>query len=146
MPNPDWRFENFNSQNHFISREINNLTIDKHGYLWACSRGVQRFDGYRTIDFNSFDQSNGGLKDNLTDIVTDSDGRVWISSAGLCYYDDASGKFIYVQPDPKHKITSIYCFCVQKNYLWFICDYGLARLDTHTLKISLQPLRLFPTH
>jgi hypothetical protein len=140
MPNPDWRFENFNNQNHFVSREIPKLTMDKHGYVWVCSRGVQRFDGYRTIDFNSFDQAKGGIKDNYTDIIADDDGRIWISSGGLCYYDDASSKFIYVQTDIKHNIAEITAFFVQKNYLWFVCNYGLAKLDLRSLKISFTSL------
>src|ERR1700722_8808477 len=76
-PDPDWRFDNFNRQNHFVSRNINNLTIDKHGYLWVCSRGIQRFDGFRTIDYNSLDPSTGGLKDNYTDLISDNNGRIW---------------------------------------------------------------------
>src|ERR1700733_688305 len=87
-PDPDWRFDNFNRQNHFVSRNINNLTIDKHGYIWVCSRGIQRFDGFRTIDYNSNDTSTGGLKNNYTDLISDNYGRIWVSSAGLCYYDE----------------------------------------------------------
>jgi len=139
-PNPDWRFENFNSQNHFISRYINNLALDKHGYVWACSLGVQRFDGYRTIDFNSFEQAKGGLRDNATDVVADNSGRIWVSSAGLCYYDDASGKFIYVEPDPKHKINAVFSLALQKNFLWFVCEHGLARIDLRSLKILFTSL------
>src|SRR5580698_4160837 len=67
-PSPDWRFDNFNSQNHFISREISSLTVDRFGYVWACSRGVQRFDGYQTVDFNSFEPGNKAIKDNYTDV------------------------------------------------------------------------------
>ncbi len=139
-PNPDWRFENFNSQNHFISREILNLTIDKYGYVWTCSRGIQRFDGYRTIDFNSLNKTNGALRSNYADVATDSAGRVWISSGGLCFYDDNSGKFIYARGDPKHNITYTQGFCFQKNYLWFVCNYGLAKLDMRSLKISFTSL------
>ena len=139
-PNPDWRFENFNSQNHFISRDILTLTMDKHGYLWTCNRGVQRFDGNKTIEYNSLGQEKGALKGNYTEIITDNDGRVWISSLGLCYYDDDSGKFIYVQPDSKHLITYVQSFYIEKNYLWFVCDYGLAKLNLRSLKISFTSL------
>ncbi len=139
-PNPDWRFENFNSQNHFISREISELTIDKYGYVWTCSRGIQRFDGYRTIDFNSLNKTSGALRSNYADVATDSTGRVWISSGGLCFYDDLSGKFIYVNPDANHHITYTQGFCFQKNYLWFVCDYGLAKLNMQSLKMSFTSL------
>lgn len=139
-PNPDWRFENFNSQNHFTSRGISDITMDKNGYIWACSDGVQRFDGYKTIDFNSFDRSTGGLRGNYTSIKADNSGRIWVCSLGICYYDDASGKFIYIRTDARHNITNVNSYCLQKNYLWFVCDYGLAKLDLKSLKISYTAL------
>ena len=140
-PDPDWRFENFNNENHFISTGISDITVDKHGYVWTSSNGIQRFDGYRTIDFNSFDRAKSGLRDNTTDVVADADGRIWVSSAGLCYYDDVSGKFAYIQPDAKHNnITNVFSMFAQKNYLWFVCDYGLAKLDLRSLKISFTSL------
>jgi ligand-binding sensor domain-containing protein len=139
-PNPDWRFENFNSQNHFISRGIADITMDKNGYVWTCSDGVQRFDGYKTIDFNSFNQAKGALRGNYTSAIADNNGKVWISSSGLCYYDDASGKFIYIKPDSKHNITTVNSLCIQKNHLWFVCEYGLVKLDLQSLKVSYTSL------
>jgi signal transduction histidine kinase/ligand-binding sensor domain-containing protein len=138
-PNPDWRFENFNSQNHFISRGIADIALDKHGYVWTCSGGVQRFDGYKTVDFNSFDPKSG-LKSNYTSIKADNTGRIWVCSVGICYYDDASGKFIYIKTDPKRNITSVNAYCLEKNNIWFACDYGLAKLDLKTLKITYTSL------
>lgn len=141
MPNPDWRFDNFNSQNHFISRETTGLTADHHGYIWASSRGVQRFDGFKTADYSSFEQGNNALKDNYTDLIADSTGRIWASSAGLCYYNETAGKFIYVQPEGKPDLSYAYALSFQKNTLWFVCDYGLAKLDLHALKIALTSLK-----
>ncbi|WP_252791192.1 sensor histidine kinase [Mucilaginibacter flavidus] len=140
-PNPDWRFENFNSQNHFISRGIADIALDKHGYVWSCSGGVQRFDGYKTTDYNSFDQANSGLRGNYTSLKADNTGKIWVCSLGICNYDDASGKFIYIKTDPKHHIASVNSYCLQKNNLWFACDYGLAKLDLKTLKISYTALK-----
>jgi ligand-binding sensor domain-containing protein/two-component sensor histidine kinase len=139
-PNADWRFENFNSQNHFTSREILNLAMDKHGYIWTCSRGVQRFDGYKTIDFNSLNPASGGLRDNSVDITADKSGRIWISSAGLCYYDNATNKFIYVDGGRHKDISMINGFLQQNNFIWFVCNYGLARLNLNSLKITYTSL------
>lgn len=139
-PNPDWRFENFNSQNHFISRGIADLTMDKHGYIWTCSDGVQRFDGYKTIDFNSFDQAKSGLRGNYTSIIADHNGRIWVCSLGICYYDDTRGKFIYLKPDSNRNNLNANSFCLQKNYLWFVGDYGLAKLNLQSLKVSYTSL------
>ena len=140
-PDPDWRFENFNSQNHFISKDVQNLTVDKSGYVWACDVGIGRFDGFRTAQYNSFTGGNGSLKNNYTaDIVVDQFDKTWISSGGLCYYDALNDKFNYVQPDAKHLITFAFGFALQKNYLWFVCDYGLAKIDVKTLKITFTSI------
>jgi|GEM_PF-2498716 len=140
IPNGDWRFENFNSQNHFISREILTLTTDEHGYLWTSSSGVQRFDGNRTVYFNSFDPGTGAIRDNYTSVISDNDGRIWVTSEGLCYYDEMSGRFVYVQPDVKHPVKAVNALFVQKNYIWFVCEYGLAKIDVRSMKISFTSL------
>src|ERR1700712_357604 len=107
IPNPDWRFENFNSENHFITREMSDIAMDKHGYVWTSGNGVQKFDGYRVIDYNSFNQAKGSLKSNYTSLIADNNGRIWITAYGLCYYDDAANKFVYIHLDAKHKLTDI---------------------------------------
>jgi ligand-binding sensor domain-containing protein len=140
-PNPDWRFENFNSQNHFISSEIINIAIDKKGYIWTSGSGIQRFDGYKTLNFNSFEPENGGLKSNNTDVAVDNYGRVWINSAGICYYDDAQEKFIYVQPDPKRKINGAGFMAIHGDFLWFVGEYGLTKLNVRSLEISYTSLK-----
>ncbi|WP_214071780.1 triple tyrosine motif-containing protein [Mucilaginibacter sp. dw_454] len=139
-PDPDWRFENFNSQNHFINDEILDLATDKYGYMWSCSRGVQRFDGYKTTFFNSFDETKGTIRTNNTDVITDNNGRIWVNSSGLCYYDDASNRFVYIKNDAKHTILYVNSFFVQKNYLWFVCNYGLAKIDVNTLQVTYTAL------
>src|SRR5476651_1552524 len=121
-PDPDWRFENFNSQNHFVNADIADMIMDKHGYVWGSSMGLDRFDGYKTSNFNSFNPGEGALRTNGGGLITDRNGQLWIGSAGLCYYDDASGKFVYIKTDAQHTITYVYSFCMQKNYLWFVCE------------------------
>jgi len=139
-PDPDWRFDNFNGQNHFINREISDMAFDKFGYAWTCNRGIQRFDGNKTTYFNSFDLSPGALRDNYDDVIADSNGRIWVCSAGLCYYDDANNKFVYLQADQQHKINSANACLIQKNTLWFVSNLGLTKVDTHTLKVNLTSL------
>ena len=140
-PDPDWRFENFNDQNHFISREVANLTLDKQGYLWTAAIGVQRFDGFSLVDHKSFAGRAGDLKSNYTDVITDYSGRIWVSSAGLCYYNSLTGKFIYVEPKDRPKLTYAYAFCTQGKNLWFISDYGLTELNLVTLKMSFTAVK-----
>ncbi|WP_295651282.1 triple tyrosine motif-containing protein [uncultured Mucilaginibacter sp.] len=139
-PDADWRFENFNVQNHFINREISDMAFDKYGYVWTCGRGIQRFDGNKTSYFYKFDIAPGALRDNYDDVIADNTGRIWACAAGLCYYDDASNKFVYLDGDSKHKIENANACLVQKNTLWFVSDLGLAKVDTRTLKITFTSL------
>ena len=140
-PAPDWRFENFNTQSHFLNRYVGNLTIDGEGYLWTASIGVQKFDGTKLVEYSSLSRAPGSLKDNYTDVIADSSGRVWVSSLGLCYYNRVNNQFVYVQPDAKHKLEYAYNFAIQDNLLWFRCNYGLANVNLKTLKVSLTSLK-----
>ncbi|HEY0245737.1 MAG TPA: hypothetical protein VGC01_09255, partial [Mucilaginibacter sp.] len=139
-PKPDWRFENFNSQNHFTNRGTSNVCMDKYGYIWTSNDGIQRFDGYKMVEYNSFTQLPGSLRSNYTDVTTDRSGQLWVYSQGVCYYDYASGKFVYLKQDAAHTITDVNAWLQQNDYLWFVCDFGLARLDTRTHKIIFTSL------
>lgn len=140
----DWRFENFNNQNHFVSLPIESIITDKYGYVWTGGVGVQRFDGYHTLSFNRFDHTNGALRDNATNLTIDNTGRIWVTSAGLCYYDDARSKFVYIGSDKAHPISNVFSLCQRGDNLWFVCEYGLCRLDLRTLKISFTSLKKVP--
>ncbi|MEO6630598.1 MAG: hypothetical protein ABIN13_02710 [Mucilaginibacter sp.] len=142
-PDPDWRFENFNSQNHFITRQVLGVALDKQGYIWTCGLGVQKFDGIKTVQFNSFNRTVHSLKENyVPQIIADNSGRIWASSGGLCYYDNIGDKFIYVQPsDKKLKIDYAFGFYLQGNYLWFVSQHGLAKINVNTLEISFTSLK-----
>jgi signal transduction histidine kinase/ligand-binding sensor domain-containing protein len=139
-PDPDWRFENFNSQNHFSSGPVSQMVIDKKGYIWASSTSLQRFDGNHTIYFGRDNQSNTGLRGNYSGLVCDNNGDVWITCYGLCRYDEASGKFVYVKTDPKHNFRDAESFSIRGDYIWFICEFGLAKFDTRTLRTTFTSL------
>jgi len=139
-PNPDWRFESFNSQNHFVGGEIHSIAMDKYGYLWTCSRGVQRFDGYHTVDYNSFLTGNNAIRSNAVNIIADDYGRIWAGSGGLCYYDYTLNKFVYITAGATHDFKDVNSLLVYQNRLWFVCEYGLAYVDLRTLKVTFTRL------
>lgn len=143
IPDPDWRFENFNSQNHFVTQQIMGVTMDNQGYVWTSGHGAQRFDGHKTVLFSSVNATEHPLKnDYAPEVVTDKNGRVWLSAGGLCYYDNMSGKFIYVQPPGENmKIDYAYAFRLQGNYLWFVSQHGLSRINVSTLEIWFTSLK-----
>jgi signal transduction histidine kinase/ligand-binding sensor domain-containing protein len=140
-PDPDWRFENFNNLNHFSNKLVQNVAIDKSGYVWTSGEGIQRFDGFKTVDYNAINPNNAGLRNNYTDVLADDNGRIWISGGGLAYYDDAKARFIYLQLPGMPPINYAYAWALQKNELWFVCNLGLARVNVNTLQITLTSLR-----
>jgi len=140
VPDPDWRFDNFNSQNHFTSGPITELVVDKKGYVWTTGTGLERFDGNHTNYFSRDNHSNGGLRSNYPGVVCDGNGNVWITCDGLCRYDEATGKFVYVKTDPKHNFHSAESFCARGDELWFVCEFGLAKFDVRTQKTIFTSL------
>ena len=70
-PDPDWRFENFNNQNHFTNAPVSQLVVDKKGYVWTCGTGLRRFDGNNTIDFGGSEHFKYGLRGNYPGLVQD---------------------------------------------------------------------------
>src|ERR1700722_13088424 len=139
-PDPDWRFDNFNSQNHFSSAPVAELVVDKKGYVWASGTSLGRFDGNRTTYFSQETYSNAGLRGSSPGLVCDGKGNVWITCYGLCRYDEAGGKFVYVKNDPGHDFHNAESFCPRDNYLWFICEFGLAKFDIRTEKTTFTSL------
>lgn len=141
-PKADWRFKNFNKQSHFNSKYIIDMTLDSTGYIWVCNMGVARFDGFKTVQYDSFGQAPGLLRsDYAGSLITDPQGRVWVGDGGLCYYDSGINGFKYIEPDSGPPLTFAFSFCIVKNNLWFVCNYGLAKLNLETLKISLTTLK-----
>ena len=139
-PDPDWRFENFNNQNHFANAPVAQLAVDRKGYVWTCGTGLRRFDGINTIDFGGIEHTKYGLRGNYPGIFRDNAGNVWVTCRGICRYDDVTNRFIYVKADPKRNFTDAESFCTQSYNLWFVTEFGLLKLDTRTLKISYSSL------
>jgi len=141
----DWRFNNFNGDNHFLSINIYNIAFDKHGFVWTTGNGVAKFDGYKTIFYNKNNNRTAGFKTNYTDpIAVDFKGRIWVGSdGGLCYFDEVNEKFKYVAVDSLHPISYAYAFLLKGEKLWFVCNYGLAFLNLNSFKISITTLKRF---
>ena len=143
---PDLRFENFNAQRNFTSGYISNIAVDSKGYLWAGGNGLFRFDGVRLQQYTNFNNQYHGLKSNYNDdLITDQFGRLWIgTSMGLCYFNDSLGKFIYLNMAPRNLITHAFSFLLSGNEMWFVCNFGLCKIDLQTLRINPTSLKEIP--
>ena len=88
----------------------------------------------KQLIFNSFEQNNQGLRSNSTDLIVDSSGKTWINAAGLCYYDDAKGKFTYINPDPRRQIGGMDYRVLNGNDLWYAGSFGLSKINLKSPK------------
>ena len=75
------------------SNRINDLTEDRHGYLWiATSDGLARFDG---LDYRVW-RAEQGLRDNFVwSVHVDARNRLWVATrmAGLAVLDETRETF-----------------------------------------------------
>jgi signal transduction histidine kinase len=70
----------------FPTKEIYDLHVDKHGFLWIASDyGVARYDGINTVHFSSPLQISLGC----TNLLEDNYGRIWFNNFnGQIFYID----------------------------------------------------------
>src|SRR5476649_3042744 len=70
----------------FPTKEIYDLHVDKHGFLWIASDfGVARYDGINCVHFSSPRQISLGC----TNLLEDNYGRIWFNNFnGQIFYID----------------------------------------------------------
>lgn len=134
----DMRFDNYSGNNTFVNEFIGNVYRDKRGYVWSCANGLYRFDGKKYKQYSCMDNRPNNLRNNYcVDLVEDNYNRLWVGNGGgLCYYDSKKDNFRYIQLNEKNDIHFAYYYSIIGNDLWFICDYGLCKLNLQTLKIT----------
>ena len=115
------------------SNRINDLSEDRHGYLWiATSDGLARFDG---LDYQVW-RVEQGLRDNFVwSVHVDANNRLWVATrmAGLAMFDEARRSFRYYNAanSPVMASNDIWTVTSTANGdVWFgTADHGLYRLD-----------------
>ena len=77
----DPRFASVNSDTGLNQNTINDLLLDKQGFLWiATGEGLSRFDGNELITVHG---DTGALTNNpVKTLFEDDQGNIWLSSAG----------------------------------------------------------------
>ncbi len=80
--------------NGLSSNIVDNMFQDSHGFIWLCtSKGLNRYDGYEFIHFDSRNPQNPLPSNNVHAIQEDSNGNFWIGTDnGLCFMNYKTGK------------------------------------------------------
>ena len=90
-------FHHLGLREGLLSDEVNAIVQDTTGYTWIAGKdGLQRYDGYRFLDFKHRDGDSGSLPDNnILSLKVDGNNRLWLLSANqqLGYFD--TRKFVY---------------------------------------------------
>lgn len=125
------------------SNRINDLTEDRHGYLWiATSDGLARFDG---LDYQVW-RAEQGLRDNFVwSVHVDARNRLWVATrmAGLAVLDEARQSFRYFNTGNSPAMGSNDVWTVTSTPdgdVWFgTADHGLHRLDAQGRVTRFMP-------
>jgi len=114
----------------FPTKEIYDLHVDKHGFLWIASDfGVARYDGINCVHFSSPRQISLGC----TNLLEDNYGRIW--------FNNFNGQIFYIDHETVTLVES-YDYKNESNYprmvlfhdqLLATSDKGLFVLNTRNL-------------
>ncbi|MES2377142.1 MAG: ATP-binding protein [Bacteroidota bacterium] len=114
----------------FPTKEIYDLHVDKHGFLWIASDyGVARYDGINTVHFSSPLQISLGC----ANLLEDSYGRIWFNNFnGQIFYIDH--ETVTLVENYNYKSESGYPrLAMFHNQLLATSDKGLFVLNTQNL-------------
>ncbi|GAB3904448.1 sensor histidine kinase [Mucilaginibacter boryungensis] len=114
----------------FPTKEIYDLHVDKHGFLWIASDlGVARYDGINCVHFSNPRQISLGC----TNLLEDNYGRIW--------FNNFNGQIFYIEHETVTLLES-YKFNNERNFprmvlfhdqLLATSDKGLFVLNTKNL-------------
>ncbi|MDB5030998.1 ATP-binding protein [Mucilaginibacter sp.] len=114
----------------FPTKEIYDLHVDKHGFLWIASDfGVARYDGINCVHFSSPRQISLGC----TNLLEDNYGRIWFNNFnGQIFYIDHETVTLAESYDYKneHNYPRMILF---HDQLLATSDKGLFVLNTRNL-------------
>jgi signal transduction histidine kinase len=113
------------------TKELNDLHVDKKGYLWiAHDLGISRFDGLNFIHFSHPGQSSL----SMSDITEDNEGRIWCHNlSGQIFYIE-KGKLTLLKDYEATKETQYPRIALCGDELLATSDRGLFICSTTNLK------------
>lgn len=142
-------FDVLDIKSGFSQNSVTDIFQDSKGFIWLCTNeGVNRYDGYNFLKFESQTDKKNSLISNFTTCVTESSpGIFWIGTEkGFSVYFFEDNKYIN-QENPGHikKIT------VEDSVsVWMQTQYSLYKMrlikdeskaKKHT--ISIEPINAF---
>jgi signal transduction histidine kinase/DNA-binding response OmpR family regulator/ligand-binding sensor domain-containing protein len=145
-PSITTRIEKYKELDQARLRMINNLTLDRAGFLWAAtSEGLVRFDGYEARLYNDDPADTlGRSKTSISSVAVDREGFIWGGSAiGLRRLDPLTGRSRWYMVDPADT-TAVGTgepglLVTGDGELWVGGPRGVARYDHRSDSFKLLP-------
>lgn len=136
---PTWSLPykiNYLTADDGLSRNlVTQIFRDSHGFMWiSTSNGLDRYDGYDFIHFNSRNSGNALQSDNVHCVEEDINGNLWIGTEnGLNFFNYQTGKIVGANAmlDTKLNLNSSTISIIKKDEvgdIWIVYDKGLAKL------------------
>ena len=126
---------------------IDYIFRDSRGFMWMCTnKGVDRYDGYEFIHFNSRNAENPLQSDNVHCIEEDVNGNLWIGTEnGLYFLNYKTGEIISSAKlfSPKFSFTTHQIAIINKDdqgNLWIGSATGLAKINFQNEKTEAQEI------
>lgn len=125
---PQYRIENWSTEQGLPYKTVRSVWQTRDGYLWAAtSDGLARFDGVRFTVFNT--ANSPGLKSNrLTSLAETVDGSLWISGEDEGLFRFYGGKFNLLSTADGLPSDAVYSIYADKkaNRLTILTQRGIA--------------------
>ena len=143
-PGEEISFKNITVEDGLSQSTVGCIFQDSLGFVWFCTyEGVDRFDGYRFVNFNHDPEDANTIRDNVVyAIAEDQDGWLWFGTqSGLDRYDPQTGTVDHISLNPTVTGTSeaviVSSLLVDGDGdLWVGTLQGLFRLDIETNQIG----------
>jgi ligand-binding sensor domain-containing protein/signal transduction histidine kinase len=123
------RFEHFGVEQGLSQESVASIVQDRQGYMWLGTQaGLNRYDGYRVINFKNDPANPRSLRDNYVQaLYEDASGQLWVGNkGGLDLYDPATQGFTHVLSSAS--VTAI--VGDGKHGLWLVSSDGLQHFDS----------------
>ena len=118
---------------------------DSRGFMWLCtSKGLDRYDGYEFIHFDSRNPVNPLQSDNVHCVEEDIDGNLWIGTENGLYFlnyktgeiQNTTKKLNSKQDFTNHQI--IFINKDEQGNLWVGYNTGLAKIHFNKDEITVE--------
>jgi ligand-binding sensor domain-containing protein/anti-sigma regulatory factor (Ser/Thr protein kinase) len=135
-----FKFKNYTTLNGMADNVVVKTVKDKNGFLWiATHNGISRFDGLEFKNYSHNPTDSTTLRSIwISDLLIDEQQTLWASTEwGLCYYEVAKDKFIYINDKAHIQLVSKMPLCNDtKNTIWIAAEDGLKKVNCITKKYS----------